>query len=478
MIIPLSPEARTLVEEAVRRLSAAYDAETGLVRWGPDAVPAVRESLYAALGWMILGPEHDGQAIRICEAVLDLQLIAPGEIWHGCFRRDPGETPPPSMPFDWRRLSLEGRYFADLAWERLSARYQQLLEGSSLSPDDRAEAGRLLIRALYGTVPVVWKTYEPNLREFVGMVFAMLLEHFEDRLPAALVRRLEESGRHLIDGAIARAQSDFTPLNTNIRIMYIFLLDWFGRRLGEPSWTAESLLEARKLLAEYREFHAVSEFNSPTYYGVDLSTVGFWRRYGSTEELRELGTELEEGLWRDAAAFYNPEMRNFCGPYSRNYEMEMQLHTCFYDLLYLSLGAERFPWHPFSEESVCNPLLVLGQVRIPEDVVPQLTGPCVPRALKRHFRELSERGDPARRHALCTAMARITPGLMLGVLSGSENPSHQLHPLTVLWRNKEGIGTICLLRSLPDGRMIHLHTVLFNGTLEDSRIRMHIDNQT
>lgn len=473
----LSPEARILVEEAVRHLSAGYDEALGLVRVGPESRPSARDSMYAALGLLILGTDQE-RACRICEAVLDLQLTAPGEIWHGCFRHHPGEPFPPPMPFDWRRLNLEGRYFADLTWEHLTGRYGQLLADSALSPAAREKAAGLLLQALRETVPVVWDTYEPNLREFIGMVFAMLLEHFEDRLPVPLVRRLEESGRQLMIGSIARARSDFTPLNTNIRIMYIFLLDWFGRRLGELSWVEESLLLARNLLAEYREFHSVAEFNSPTYYGVDLSTIGFWRRYGSSEELQTLGAELEEGLWRDAAAFYNPEMRNFCGPYSRNYEMEMHLHTCFCDLMYLGLGAERFPWHPFSEESVCNPLLALGQVRIPEDIISVLTGKCVPHILKRSFRELSERGDPACRHALCTAMAYITPTLMLGTLSGSENPSHQLHPLTVFWRSGDGIGTIRLLRSLPDGRMIHLHTVLFNGVLDHTRIHMQVDNLT
>jgi hypothetical protein len=67
---------------------------------------------------------------------------------------------------------------------------------------------------------------------------------------------------------------------------------------------------------------------------------------------------------------------------------------------------------------------------------------------------------------------------MLGALSGSTNPSHQLHPLTVFWRNGEETGSIRLLRSLPDGRMCHLHTVLFDGRLEDARIIMRIDNET
>ena len=477
MIAGLSPEAVTLVTDAVRRMSAGYDPALGLVRWGEDAHPSVRVSLYTALGLMILG-EDDGRAETICEKVLDLQLLAPGEIWHGCFRHEPGEPLPPPMPFDWRRLSVEGRYFADITWERLYARYGRLLSGSALPQASKDEAAALLKRALLETVPVVWETYEPNLREFVGMVFAMLLEHFEDRLPAGLIRRLEESGRQLILGAAARARSDMTPLNTNIRLMYVFLLDWFGCRLGEDAWRDEALSEARKLIGEYREFHAAAEFNSPTYYGVDLSTIGYWVRYGSGEELRALGAELEEGLWRDAAVFYNPEMKNFSGPYSRSYEMDMRIHTCFYDLLYLGLGAARFPWHPFSQESVCDPLLVLGQVTIPEDVIPLLTGECIPRTVIRRFRELSERGDPACRNALCAAMAYITPDLMLGALSGSENPSHQLHPLTVFWRSGRELGTIALLRSLPGGEMDHLHTVFFNGTLDGACADMTFENGT
>ena len=66
-------------------------------------------------------------------------------------------------------------------------------------------------------------------------------------------------------------------------------------------------------------------------------------------------------------------------------------------------------------------------------------------------------------------------------LANAANPldtTYQLHPLTVFWRSGDGIGTIRLLRSLPDGRMIHLHTVLFNGVLDHTRIHMQVDNLT
>ena len=64
---------------------------------------------------------------------------------------------------------------------------------------------------------------------------------------------------------------------------------------------------------------------------------------------------------------------------------------------------------------------------------------------------------------------------MAGALSGSENPSYQLHPLVVFWRHGQSLGTIKLLRCLPNGRMIHLHTILFNGYVEKNHIVMDVN---
>ena len=210
---------------------------------------------------------------------------------------------------------------------------------------------------------------------------------------------------------------------------------------------------------------------------MDLSTLGFVRRYSDNQALKALAEELESGIWRDMADFYNPAMRNFCGPYSRAYELEMGAHTCFCDMLYWALGEKDFPWHPFSVESVNNPLMLLGDIRMPEDVKKAFLTPKQDVTVRRSFRELSERGDPENNSALCTAEAWITPDLMAGVLRGSENPSHQLHPLVVFWRQKTGLGTIKLLRCLPDGQMTHLHTVFFHGEMQKNRLTMDVNAQ-
>ncbi|MBQ6564453.1 MAG: hypothetical protein IJL88_11105 [Clostridia bacterium] len=475
----LSPEARLLVDEAIAHLQGEYDPATGLVTETFEGTPyrSVRNSMYYALGVLLRDdPGAEETAETICRAVLSLQFNAPGEIFHGTFRH-PDDPVPPDGLFSFHAVSPTMRYMGDVAWENILCSFSRELAADPSLKDQAEHIEKTLNRALIRTIPVAWDTYEPNLREFIGMTFAMLLEHFEDRLSPQLLADIRQSCRMLMDGAMERVEKDLTPLNTNIRIMYIFLLDYFSRKLEMPHWREESLLQARRLLNEYREHHACAEFNSPTYCGVDLSTLGFWRRYGSTEELRTLGSELEEGIWQDMADFYNPSMRAFSGPYSRSYELDMSIHTCFYDILFLGLGAERFPYHPFSIESVINPLTVLGDIRIPASVMPRFLETQAPRMVTRQFRELSERGEPGNNHALCTAQAWITPDFMAGALSGSENPSHQLHPLVIFWRAPGGIGTICVLRSLPDGTMNHLHTVLFDGHVREQDADLLVTNK-
>ncbi len=476
----LSPEGKTLLNEAMEKLAAAYDPVSHFVYWQFDAEKCVslRASLYYALALMMTDKENAWETIEsICRATLALQIDAPEEIFHGVFRHDPREAFPPVQALDFRRLGLYGRYWADCTWERVTDAFHQKLAAHPRFQAQTGEIEGLLRKALTETVPVVWDTYEPNIREFLLMCFAMLLHYGDERMTPDLKGALLRSARIAMEGSVTRSQTNFTPLNTNIQCMHIFLLDFFGDLLNEPAWRDYALSYAEGMLSRYREHHACAEFNSPTYCGVDLSVLGFVRRYSKSDPLKTLAEELESGIWRDMADFYNPAMRNFCGPYSRAYELDMAAHTCFCDMLYWALGEKAFPWHPFSVESVNNPLMLLGDIRMPEDVKAAFLTPKRDVTVRREFRELSERGDPENNSALCTAEAWITPDLMAGVMRGSENPSHQLHPLVIFWRQKTGLGTIKLLRCLPDGQMTHLHTVFFHGEMGKNRLSMDVDAQ-
>ncbi len=475
----LSKEGQTLVLDAVERLAPNYDAESGMVgyRFGGQVYPAARPSLYYALGLMLLNEDGCAEKVaRICDAVVAGQIDAPDEIFHGCYHHK-GAPECPAGAMDYKRLGLYGRYFTDLFYERNMNAFRLNLKADPRFADNALEIEKLYDKAVVSQFPVVWTSYEPNSREFVLMCFAMLLEHYSDKLPKACVENIEKSCKIALEGAITRSKTNFSPLNTNIQCMHVFTVDYFGVRFHMPEYCEYALAYAEEMTKKYLRYHAAAEFNSPTYCSVDLGTLGFWRRYGSSARLRELGEILESGIWRDMMEFYNPAMMNFCGPYSRAYELEMAKHTGYHAMLYWALGEDKFPLHPYTAESSSNPLLVFGGVTLPEDVQAAVFAPKDDVTLYHQFRELSERGEPGNNDALCTATGWISKDLMTGALAGSENPSHQLHPLVVFWRGEKGLGTIKVLRSTPEGKMNHMHTVFFNAKADKTHLTMDVDYQ-
>ena len=192
----LNREERVLLRQALDHLEAGYDPASHLVWETLEDKPfrSVRASLYYALGLLMTrGREAVPAASDLIGAVLALQFTDPGAIEYGTFRH-PDEAPPPRALFDWRDVTPLSRYMADVTFEHIEAGlYARLLSSPALSAH-AGEVRRLLRASVNACVPVCWDTYEPNLREFAGMVLAMLLHHFSDILPGELRERILRSG--------------------------------------------------------------------------------------------------------------------------------------------------------------------------------------------------------------------------------------------------------------------------------------------
>lgn len=475
----LNKEGKELVLRAVEHARKQYDSEMHLIGEleGNRKHYSARNTIYYALGLMLLNEEGCAEEVeKMIKAIAATQYNEPDEIFHGAFDK-PFRPECPKGVLDYKRLGLYGRYYTDLFYERLADQFRLNMEDD---PELAPLAGKieaLLNQSVVESNPVVWTNYEPNSREFVLMGYAMLLEHFSDKLSDECIRIIEQSAKIGLEGAIIRSSTSFSPLNTNIQCMHVFLVDYFGVRFQRPDYCDYALQYAEMMIEKYLQYHGAAEYNSPTYCGVDLATLGFWGRYGSNERLKELGLILEHGIWQDMMKFYNPAMENFCGPYSRAYELEMGVHTNYHAMLYWALGEEKFPKHPVTSESNSDPLMVFGAIHLPPEVEQTLHTPRLDDVIQLQFQELSERGDPESNNALCTATAWISPDLMTGALEGSENPSHQLHPLVVFWRGEKGLGTIKVLRSWPDGGMNHMHTVFFHGKADRRHLTLDVDFQ-
>lgn len=382
----LPAHARDLASRSLDWMDACWDADVALFRTPHDklyeagklGVPGhlVRESGWYALGLLLRNRADDRErAIRTLESVLNYQFDAPDQPYHGTWYRSPHEPPPPANPREW-------------------------------------------------------KDYDPNWREFIGTTLALILIEYADQLPAALIERIDAALQRAAVGTLARRVS---ASYTNIALMTAFLLQFAGERYQRPEWTEASSELAEQIWELFRRTSTFEEFNSPTYYGIDLYALALWRSYATQPFLREKGAAIERRIWQEIAQTYHAEMRNIVGPYDRSYSMDMRNYvSCLALWIWLITGYERAPFPDIRHDFGHNWDFALAPAVA-------LLGLDLPSELEQHFRQFSGprslriviNHEPER-----VATAYLAERIMLG---GEEAPSShrpnnsQYHPATLHW---------------------------------------------
>jgi hypothetical protein len=279
----LDPNAREIFSIAMKSMDDAWDPKVHLVRTPvafdghgntTHAAYMVRETSCYALGLLMRNDKGDRQrAAEGLDAVLKEQFTDQSKPWYGTFRRTP-EEPDPS-----------------------------------------------------GDNTVMWRNYDPNWREFVGTTLEMILVEYPDRVSADLASRMYGAIDRAIAGEMKHGR--LLPTYSNIALMYGALWDFAATHDNSEDWKKQSALWIETVGRHFHEHNAFSEYNSPTYYGVDLFGLALWRSYGSTTEMHDLGARIEAVLWGDIADFYHPGLRNIAGPYDRSYGMDMETYVAF-----------------------------------------------------------------------------------------------------------------------------------------------------
>ena len=476
----MNQEQRFIFDRTMELLDGLYDEKAHLLfakAAGEGGRHDVRGSSHYALGLLTRGGEGDfSRAQDVIRAVLSMQYQADGEIFDGTFKRTPDEPNPPMGKLPWRRITPDARYHMDLWEERIVDRFRRALAGSgAYSADAVRDIEAKLNQSILSELPVVWATYDPNWREFISCAFAMIIELYEDELDEKLVDEIDEAMKRAVRGSIDRKLANLTPMNTNVEIMHIFISAYFGTRYSDSNVVAYAHTAAADFYSRYKEFDSVAEFNSPTYCSVDLAAFAQWRMYG-TPFLQKLGAEMEANLWQNIADFYNANLRNICGPFARNYEMDLGLHSSMHTLIYLGLGSDLVPEPPDNQEREHNTQLAITGTIIPPHLKRRFAEHDEDRLVTKQFRELMERGDPAANNPLCTCTAWIEKDLMLGAMSGSHNHSNQLHTATIYWKAPDGtISSIRLLRREAGGGCNHYRTILFNNTASKRHLSSDVE---
>lgn len=405
---------REITEAALSRADAQWDDRAALLwtstRTDGKRGHGVRPTSWYALGLLWRdGPGDHERAVRAFDAVLRQQLHEPGRAWNGTFYRRAEEPRPPG-----------------------SAR--------------------------------MWDDYDPNWRQFIGCVFAQALLGFEDRLPETLVKRMEQAIVRAIEGELAHGR--LRPDYTNIALMQGFLLGFAGQRMNRPEWIEAAEGWVGEIRHEFAPHESFEEYNSPTYYGVDLYGLALLRAAGATPTLRSAGAEMEAALWRDIGRFYHAALRNMAGPYDRAYGMD---HGNYVSLTGVWIG--------FVVPANATPLPdPIGPMKHGNDF---LFAPCfallgaqVPDDVLRHLREFS--GERHVRRPIADgsriATAWLAPRVMVGaqqtnLARGVANASSQFHPATIHWAHPDGsVGWIALrecsrVDAFAEARRLRIETI-------------------
>ncbi|XEC94113.1 hypothetical protein AB6A23_22690 [Paenibacillus tarimensis] len=486
MMDRMTEEQQFLINQAMEHMDAYYDESMSMLRNCEDGDlerHSTRGSAHYAVGLLIRRQSGDlERACKVLAKVMDMQFDCPEEIYHGTFRTSPQAENPPAGNYPWKSFAPGFAYFLSDTVGKITAQFMQQLEREMphMTIADRREAGRALEAAADQVLPPVWKSYDPNWREFIACAFAVILEHFEAELPKELVARMDESMGKAVQGSIDRRLSDAIPMNTNIELMHIFVSHYFGCRLHNEEWIKHADREADAFLQAYKEFGTFAEFNSSTYYGVDLTVLGLIRTYGRSETVKRAMREVEQGLWENIALFYNANLENLCGPFSRAYEMEMRAHSSIGVFIYLALGRGCEHLAGINCESGHDPLIALVGVDVPETVKPALAAFQEGRYVEKQFRELCERDKPGSNSNLCTAAAWIESKRMLGAMSGSRNTNGQLHPATIHWMTDDGAKYyLRLIRREAGGNWnSHLRGIVFDGKVAKDCLSVDVDLST
>jgi hypothetical protein len=408
----LSPNAQNLTTASLNWSEQYWNEKGALLALGSDPQTAhlsVRNSIWFALGLFLRNENNDiTRANRIIHAVIDNQFDEPGTLYHGTYYRYVGEPHPPENP-------------------------------------------------------TTWKDFDPNWRQFIGTVLAIIREEYSDYLSDDLPQKIDQSIQLAIEG---EPTDRCPPSYTNIALMKAALMTWAGHRYDRTDWTQTGETFAQAVYDLFTQHGTFDEYNSPTYYGVNFYALALWRLYAHSDKLAQWGTEIETTLWRDVAQSYHADLKNMCGPFTRSYGMDMPNYGALLGMsIWLGMGRNQAPFPNESgffdhcSDFCYGPCFGLAETLIPDDVLPHFTTFSGERQLKKRISQTPDR----------VVTAYLTDNLMIGAeatpLDGDPQNTFykltdQFHPATIHWK-------------LPNGKVAWMrlrHMGAINAQAEKSRL--------
>jgi hypothetical protein len=329
---------------------------------------------------------------------------------------------------EWVRVA-SGLLFRNLPGDIKNASFiiQKILEAQYNNPGNKTHG--VWMANLYSDKE---KTDE-NWREFVGCELIIILEKHSDKLSLELINSIEQSLIYAAEGAYIR---NVRPTYTNIAMMSAFLMEYVGTRMNLPNIRDGGIVKSWEVYLLFNRNNTFSEFNSPTYYGVDMLSLAMWRDLGPTTEMRRMGAEMEVLFWEEVSKFYHYEFRTLVGPYFRTYGIHMKNDHAIMGM-WIGLLIDNLEIAPWRYGSYTNfecsnifPMVQLGHSVPDQSVVNNFLNFSGPRYLKRLIpTDISSVGMDYE------VSAMLESDWMMGGVSGFYKDSNQLVVGAIHWNS-------------------------------------------
>ncbi|MGB8852659.1 MAG: hypothetical protein WCC69_03740 [Pirellulales bacterium] len=156
---------------------------------------------------------------------------------------------------------------------------------------------------------------DPNAVEFATQLTSLLRLTCADSLTPAARDLLDELHR---DALVAIQRHVVKPGYTNIHLMRAWNLFALGR-LGDTAADRAGRAAWQQWL-DHVACHGITEYSSPTYYGIDLDSLGLITRHAGDATIRREAASALTFLWTAIAANWFPPAERLAGPHSRDYD--------------------------------------------------------------------------------------------------------------------------------------------------------------
>jgi hypothetical protein len=127
---------------------------------------------------------------------------------------------------------------------------------------------------------------------------------------------------------------NLSPSYSNPWLMRTMASSWTGLKLKDSNMTTWGDKWAEEFLDLFDRNQTLSEFNSPTYAGVSLYALTLAAKYlGTTDSvIGKNAKRVIQEIWEYESSLWNPNLRNFAGPWDRTYGLDMNNYVAIMSL--------------------------------------------------------------------------------------------------------------------------------------------------